>query len=272
MKGILKIIVFIIVINAVTFVSCSKDDERASNNYTSNPPPSPPSPPSPPNLGKIIKARIVEYNSGKPLVGAMVEVVRVPGGLVNLTTNENGECWFNANQVAFRAFTKVGYWNYSTLNSPFYPDVLAAHVEFYPINYSSIGNFDFYTGRAYSCDSFVIRLFPKTYITLHIKDSSHLPQSDLYNHIIFAVNGLFSLNGFNYSVYSGAASNQDGEIIRLRPGIDTTFQLPVFGNIQNQFSIGEDDASNGWAGFNYYLRRDTIFILNGSNIKLNISY
>ncbi len=123
----------------------------------------------------------------------------------------------------------------------------------------------------YPCDSFEVKLFPKKYVTVHLKDSLGLSTcSDC--RIIFAVNGLFSQQGTDYTVYNCCASNQNGDIIRLRPHIDTTFLCPVFGNTNNQFNIGEDDAGNGWSGFGNFLRRDTIFISNGSNIALNITY
>ena len=79
--------------------------------------------------------------------------------------------------------------------------------------------------------------------------------------------------GADYTVYGGHGYTQNGDPIRrLHPHIDTTFQCPVFGNAKNEFNIGEDDAGNGWGGFLNFLRRDTIFIANNSNIAVNIMY
>lgn len=228
-----------------------------------------------PPVNHKIKVRIVEYGTGLPLEGVKVDVVSV--NLVTLqvmlitTTDVNGECWFDGTQVALRAFTKTGYWNYSTLNSPF-PEVLAAPIEFYPVNYAGNGAFDYGVGRAYTCDSLVIKLFPKSYITVHIKDSSMLPLLDpIYDHQYFSSNGLFNLSGINYIIRGGRADYQDGYgyPIELHPKIDTTFQLPIFGNTYNLFNIGNyDDDGNSYN----FLHKEVTYISKNSNKILNITY
>src|SRR6187399_1629915 len=63
-----------------------------------------------------IKARIIEYGTGLPLADAIVDVVAVhsatlPGSMIFKPTDINGECSFLGNGVAFREFSKTGYWN-----------------------------------------------------------------------------------------------------------------------------------------------------------------
>ena len=256
MKPIQKLTACILLIVTATFLSCKRENpvNNTSNYY---PPPSLP----PPSSAHEIKARVIEYGTDRPISGVSISLWLIPGGYLNTTTDANGECFFDGKEFASFQLTAANHWYYYGQNP-------SASIVFYPGNMS----FDYYSGGAISCDSFLVKLFPITYITVHIKDSLLLPLLDLSDHLIFAVNASFNLNSTNYTVYSGGSSNQDGEIVRLRRGIDTTFQYPVFGNTNNLFSVGEDEAANGWAGFGNFIHQETKYIQNNSNNLLRITF
>jgi hypothetical protein len=258
MRSVLKFVAPIFLIITIVFAACKK--EKPSTSVIVQPPA---------HSGQHrIKARIVEYGTDKPLVDATVDAVSIPNRAIYLKTDGNGECWFDGAEVALRAISKAGYWNYGELNSPFSPEVLFAPVEFSPGNLL----FDYNnTGKSYACDSFVVKLFPKTNITVHIKDSLGLSTCNDCN-VIFAINGLFRNSGINYTVFNGSTGNQNGHIIRLRSHIDSTFQCPVFGNANNLLSVGEDDVANGWSGFNNFLHVETRYIPDNTNFILYIAF
>src|SRR5687767_14740271 len=165
MNGISKIAIIILVTNAFVFVSCSKEDERTSNNYASTQPPPPP--PVPPNMGKTIKARIVEYNSGIPISGATVSLrPDYPNmNTITLTSDQTGAISFisSTSNIGYISVGKSGYWSLAP-----YSD-LAAPVFFYP-DTTQLSHF--INGNAITCDSFVVKLFRVWNIPVHIKDTS----------------------------------------------------------------------------------------------------
>jgi len=253
MREILRIAVFILVINVLGLVSCSKDDERASNNYTNNPvPPPPPPPPPPPNVGKTIKARIVEYDSGFPVAGAIVRLrPDYPNmNTITLTSDQTGAINFTTltNKIAYLSVEKSGYWSLA----PNYD--LACVVLFYP---DTTQFSHFITGNEITCDSFVVKVFRVWNITVHIKDTSESARNTG-----ITIHGLYNVNGTEYKRY--------GDWTVFQPGIDTTFQVPVFGNADNKFGIWKcyDDDDFMWEEISSQVQ----YITYGTNTAVNIYY
>jgi hypothetical protein len=208
----------------------------------------------------IIKARIVEYGTDIPIEGATLSVWTNPGGKINTITNKNGECTLAGDEVAFRTISKEGYWDYNFSDKQFSPIIL------FPNNSS----LNIRTGSVFECDSFVLTLFPKSYITLHIKDSLRL-STCFYCNTFITVNGTYIQNGNNYSVFDTSSLNKIKDYILLRPNIDTTFQYAVFGNAINTFNIAEDDGDDGF-GFYQIVRTQKKLIPDKSNLIINIGY
>jgi len=251
MKPVLKLFALILVTNAVAFVSCLKDDESVTNNYTSNPPqPPPPLPPS--NLGKTIKGRIVEYNSGIPIAGATVSLRPDYPNMnkITLTSDHTGAISFisSTNNIGHISVEKPGYWGlapYLDLGSPvfFYPDSTQFR--------------HFINGNTLACDSFVVKLFSVWNITLHIKDTSGSERNTG-----ITIHGLFNVNGSDYKRYV--------DWIVFPPGIDTTIQVPVFANAENKFGIWKSDDDDYFIWVE--IRSQIQYISYGTNTTVNIFY
>jgi hypothetical protein len=250
MKDILTGSLFILVTTAVAFVSCSKDDERVSNNYISNPPPPPP--PPPPNPGKTIKGRIIEYNSGLPIAGATISLrPDYPNmNTITLTSDQTGATSFisSTHNIGYISVNKAGYWNLD----PNYD--LACGVLFYP---DTTQFARFINTNEITCDSFVVKLFKVWNIAVHIKDTA---ESERNTGI--TIHGMYNVNGTEYKRY--------GDWIVFPPGIDTTFQLPVFGNANNKFGIWKsyDDDYFIWEEISNQVQ----YITYGTNTTVNIFY
>ena len=250
MNGISKIAIIILVTNAFVFVSCSKEDERTSNNYASTQPPPPP--PAPPNMGKTIKARIVEYNSGIPISGATVSLrPDYPNmNTITLTSDQTGAISFisSTSNIGYISVGKSGYWSLAP-----YSD-LAAPVFFYP-DTTQLSHF--INGNAITCDSFVVKLFRVWNIPVHIKDTSGSERNTG-----ITIHGLYNVSGIDYQRY--------GDWTVFHPGIDTTFLVPVFANADNKFGIWKsyDDEYFIWDE----IRNQIQFVPYGSNSTINIFY
>jgi hypothetical protein len=166
----------------------------------------------------------------------------------NLTTDQDGICSFvtTTNQFSSISVVRSGFWNLEPQSD------YGAPLIFFP-------NTTHYTpgNDVSTADSFVVKLFPIWNITIHLKDTSgsHLNTS-------FQNSGLFNLNG---SAYKRA-----GNWFQLYPHIDTTFQLPVFGNTDNEFRVYTcyDDDCFLWVE----LLTQVQFITNGNNLAMNIFY
>src|SRR5258705_3820100 len=205
MKPIFKLTIFFFLLASTTFMACHKEKSGTLN---SNPPPPQPPPPPPPPMGKTIQARVVEYNSGNPIAGAAIGLrpnyPRV--NALNLNSDANGEFAFvtSTNKYDGISVTKPGYWDIALPSSD-----LVSPVIFYPAPI----NFNLATSYYYEGDSFVVKLFPKYNVTIHLKDSSRLLNDNLCS-ISFTCQGLFNLSGVDYSAYHG-------DLITLHPSIDT---------------------------------------------------
>jgi hypothetical protein len=261
MKKIVRYSILILIL-CVTTLSCKKQ----TNFYNPLAPPPPPSPTAPVKKGK---ARVVEYGTDMPLPEASVEAWLKNGRMLHLVTDKNGEFLFDGNEIGLGCVGKAGYfkglWNINVDPMGYY---LNAPITFFPNNDS----FYYHSGYISSCDSFVVKLFPKKYITIHIKDSLGLCVTGDCN-VIFTTNALFNQQGTSQTVVEGAGgipNPQNRWFTWLRPYIDTTFQYPVCGNAVNTFTIGDFAFDSGW--FANYLSRDTILIPNSDDMILNITY
>lgn len=245
MKPVPKLAAYILLITTIAFVACKKDKTVSS---ITNPSP----PPAPLSQNKMINVRVVEYNTGNSIPGVAINLrPDYPNGnKLDLITdqNEGGSFFSTTNKIGYISVAKPGYWNAEPFRD------LASPILFYP-DTTQYGHYGY--ENVYSCDSFVVKLFSIWNITVHIKDTSG------YNRNAgFSSRGLFSLNGTNYERY--------GSWIGLRPNIDTTYQLPVFGNADNKFRIWKcsDDDCTYW----YETLSQVHYIAVGNNITVNIFY
>jgi len=200
----------------------------------------------------FIKVKVVEFGTDQPLSDVSISM-RSPEYL-NQSTDANGFCSFNADSFSALNVYKPAYWNFKQSQYPLAPLTV----------YPTSSNFDYFSYpplHYFSCDSFEIKLFPEIFVTLHIKDTSS-PVNDTCS-VNFNHNGEFTQAGIVYTNWA----NRNISVF-LRPGIDTTFQYPVFGNAINKFSIIRicDD-------YNYFdLFQQSIMISGNSNQTFNIIY
>ena len=216
--------------------------------------------PEPAYVQHFISAGIKEFGTGIPLEGAVINVWTEPMGKVQSTTDMQGKSIFSVDKIAFRSISKAGYWDYN------FNDKKNAPLVLFPGNITINSN----KGGVYSCDSFEVELFPKSYITMHIKDSLGL-NICLGCELFLAVNGIFSQFGITNTVYDEGRLDEIKESILLRPYIDTTFQLTVFGNTDNKFYIIEGDDRDGFDGYRF-IYQATKFIPKSGNLLFNITF
>ena len=152
-------------------------------------------------------------------------------------TDANGK--FAVNNFRNHIIQKDGYWPYVEE-----PDVNCWGF------FTDCGNkptpISYYSSRG-QLDSMLIKLFPVTSVTVHIKSSDSLGAS-LECQVLF--------DGFRRS----------GTSIFLRPGIDSSFQYPVFGNATNKIFVRR-----------YYPAADTVgsqvrYVPKGEPSSLEIAY
>ena len=89
--------------------------------------------------------------------------------------------------------------------------------------------------------------------------------------VFLAVNGIFTQFGITNTVYDEGRLDEIKESILLRPYIDTTFQLAVFGNTDNKFYIIEGDDRDGFDGYRF-IYQETKFIPKSGNLLFNITF
>jgi hypothetical protein len=176
----------------------------------------------------IIKARIVEWNTDRPVEGVNVSICTSPllfsstnqnpcaGTYLSIVTDGNGECVFEADKFRFNGASKDDYWGYQCeIFNTFFGD---------DSNLQSNG--------IHTADSFVVKIIPKAYISIHIKNNINSGIKLLYR--------LGLPSGYNGCGWF------PGDVISLRANIDTTFQYLVFGNSYNIINVADymDDGFN----------------------------
>ncbi|MGZ5133787.1 MAG: PKD domain-containing protein [Flavitalea sp.] len=202
-----------------------------------------------PSNGKTIKARVVEYGTNLPIAGATLFVCTAPvdnacaKNYLGLTTDNNGECIFNADSFRYGWGEKTGYWQ----------NIFEPCFNSYFRNGTLLNNNDNYQ----TADSFIVKMVPKTDFTLHIIDSS-LRGPTLGNYLTTDVN-------FNICSVGGIVG------VNLRKGIDTIIQCrSCYGNATYIFTIGYDPDDGGFPM--NILHQQQGYVPNGSNITLNVTY
>lgn len=198
---------------------------------------------SPPPENPTIYGRAVEVGTDQPLAGAEF-ITSTCGRYDNvfgcvqwdeISTFTGSDGKFSVSRDRFRnhQLRKNGYWEY--VNEP---DVSAL----YGINYRPAPVTYYINSSSGQTDSILIKLFPITGITVRVRNTGALLQCRAY-------------------LYGTKAEN-----ISLRPGIDSSFQYPVFGNTENKNFI-----------YRGYPLSDTVgvqirYIAKGEILNLDISY
>jgi hypothetical protein len=226
---------FSILIILVILASCKKE-EYVPEIVTQSPQP-------PISRGKTVKVKVLEYGTDLPVGGAEVSLWASSfsspfnGDYTRVITNNNGEGFFSATSYVIDEVIKHGYYenlSNSCLVRYFGPDSLK----------------DFHSG-----DSVIVRVVPGIYITLNVKN--------IYD------------NGPRLASLMRQGSFTDcpyypQHIIPLRPRIDTSFQLAVYGNSENIFTVGNQYGIDGVPGANLY--QNTVYIPKTNGYYLNIEY
>jgi len=201
-----------------------------------------------------VKAKVLEYGTDLPISGATLQVCtslnssnNCVGNYLSLTTDANGECFFQANQFRYGWVEKTGYFNNGLLTPCF--------ITYFKNGIQLPTDID---GDMAGSDSFIIKVVPKINFTLHVRDSSG--RSSGTN---------ISLVG---DVSFGCVSSSGIIGASLRPGIDTTFQLGNYwGNTNYILRVGKNyDSDCGCFETEFYNK--TIYLANGNNVVLNITY
>jgi hypothetical protein len=224
-----KLVTFIILFLILFFTSaCSK---KGSEN-------------TPPQNNKPVFGRVVEEGTDLPLAGA--ELINSYCGkydnqfgcvLWDLTSTFTGSDGKLSGLGRNCLLQKQGYWKY--VNRPDYP------------NYLFIGSTKYqpahviYYGSAGQTDSFLIKLFPITNISVRVRNTGVPTTANLL------------CNAYVFGAY--------GSGVILRAGIDSSFQYPVFGNSENKIWIFRDLLRDS-------VNTQTRFIAKNEIVNLDISY
>ncbi|MES1223261.1 MAG: hypothetical protein ABUT20_47645, partial [Bacteroidota bacterium] len=199
-----------------------------------------------------IKAKVVEYGTDLPIAGVTLTVCtslnssnNCGGNYLSLTTDANGECFFQANKFLYGDVLKDGF--FGNIHMPCFYTYYRNGILL------NLNNGDDYR----TSDSFVVRIVPKTDFTLHIIDSSlrgPLEGNYLTADVSFNQCGIGGLLGAN-----------------LRKGIDTTIQFhSYYGNANYVFTVGYE-LNDGGFPMNI-LNQQQKYIAKGNNTTLNIIY
>ena len=246
MKSIVKSAAFLF-ITVLFFVSCKKDKKEA------------PSEPSEPKA-KSVKAKVIEYENDLPIEGATLSICstelvldsssgnyRCPGNYRSLITDAKGECFFEAETKYFiREISKDSFLSLQHVN--FQERCLMEGTQGY--------------GQT-TADSFLFRMVPYRYITLHVKNmNANLDFGVLLSRVF----QFYSKSG-DEMCRSGI---QDG--VLLRPGIDTVFQYLASGNAENIFTVsrGSDNDEGIFLPPIYY--QQVKYIPKAGDITVEIIY
>ncbi|MEO6613589.1 MAG: hypothetical protein ABIT05_12430 [Chitinophagaceae bacterium] len=196
----------------------------------------------------MIYGRVVEAGTDQPLNGAEFitstcgRTDNVFGCLrwdeVSSFTGVEGKFSASREQFRNRQLRKNGYWDYIDE-----PDVnaLGGYVNSRPAPVTYYTNIS--SGQL---DSILVKLFPVTTITMHVRNTGASTGATL------------QCKAYQYGT--------KGDNISLRPGIDSSFQYPVFGNAGNRIFIFRDYPFNDTVGI------QVRYITKGEVLGLDISY
>ena len=171
----------------------------------------------PGNQTQYIPARVLEHGSNIPLQGAeaiQAECTRYDfGGCAQWVTSSVfadpvGKLNFVQGKFRNHQVKKNNYWTFIDEPDKCSPIGLITCYQQADVTYFT---------SAGKLDSLVIRLFPVTFINAHVKNNGPATEAVLYSRA--------SLYGTR------------GTPVQLRAGIDSIFQLPVFGNTHNHLSV-----------------------------------
>ena len=215
MKLILKFAACFVLIWLLSVTSCKKTKEEV---------PSEEEVPSDPKA-KSVKAKVIEYENDLPIEGATLSICSTelvsdpspgyyscPGNYRSLITDAKGECFFEAGtKYVIREISKDSF--LSLQHVRFQERCLMEGAQGY--------------GET-TADSFLFRMVPYRYITLHVKNM--IANLD-FQVMLSRVFQFYSKSG-DEMCRSGI---QDG--VLLRPGIDTVFRYLASGNAENIFTV-----------------------------------
>lgn len=198
-----------------------------------------------------VKAKVLEYGTDLPVAGVILKVCTALNSsndcgsdYLSLTTDANGECFFQANKFLYGGTLKDGYFGNI----------------FMPCFYTYYRNdtlLDIHIDDYWTADSFIVRIVPKTDFTLHIVDSS--------------LRGPDAGNYLNSEVIFNSCSIGGLWMGFLRRGIDTTIRVhSYYGNTTSVFTVGYDPDDGGFPMNVLYQQQR--FIANGNNTIVNITY
>lgn len=211
MKLRINFTVFILII-VIIFISCKKESENTQASLRP----------------KTVKARVIEYGSDLPVVGAILSVCTTAfysgisyecaGNYLNFQTNSNGECFFKTDGI-YRfndtiGILKAGYHN---LDEPGSICLFEDNTPYSP-------------GQTNAADSFTVRKVPITYATVRLKSIFPYVFPVMFSRKAILSSRLPGLQNLECRYGTGAS-------ISLRVGTDTTFQYLVYGNADNEFVI-----------------------------------
>ena len=106
---------------------------------------------------KIIKVRVIEYGTNLTIEWVNVQLrtlTEPPYQTESFITDNNGEFLFHADQFQYQSASKDGYWEYGGRVNKYFA-------------YDSIYDIDY----VIKTDSLIVSMFPKTFITIHVKNS-----------------------------------------------------------------------------------------------------
>lgn len=196
----------------------------------------------------LIFGRVLEAGTDRPLAGAefitstCVRSDNVFGCVqwneVSTFTGTDGKFSVGRTQFRNHLLRKNGYWTY--INEPD-ASVRGGYVNYQPAPVNHFINSS--TGQT---DSILVKLLPVTIITIRARNTGPFTGAVLQCRAL-----LFGTRGNNIS---------------LRPGIDSSFSYPVFGNADNKIFVYRGFPFSDTAGMQIR------YIANGEALNLDITY
>ena len=218
-------------------IGCSKKDNT--------PPQTPPQPPVP-----LFQVRVAEYITNIPIADAAMSTYTCKKHYISCTewslrycnaTNTNGICMLPADKL-------WGQWGKAIVTANNYWSYIDEEWSWlYGLNYPSSIHYP-------RGDSILINLLPVVNVKVHVKGINDHNDS---SYISLSANAILN---------DSASSYRKGSGVLLKPKMDTSFYLPAFGMMKNQFLITK------LYGNVETLYEHIRYIAKGDSVTLEIEY
>ncbi|HLP36556.1 hypothetical protein [Lacibacter sp.] len=202
-----------------------------------------------PQQNPVIEGQVLSFTDNAPVSGATVVTSKCVepdyyfAGCnrwedTKYSTSGDGSFTMGKGDEYKMAVSKPGYWSCRITDGR-----------------ANAGDIQYVTGTT-GLKTFVIKLIEEVRINVHIKNTSVIADTSLL---------YFVAEGIHPQKFSANA-------VRLRKGIDTTFQYSAFGHLNNRMKVLSNDHYYSYLGSDSVMYSKDVFVPAGSNTSIDIQF